>query len=147
MDRLKAFLNRAGKRTIFYIAFNALLALGIGIYNYSVLTKMRRENILDDKSLVALVVASTVFCISSVSISIFYTRMRSKNKELPFYKKYGEVMEENIKELRRQKHNFDNILASLYGYVQMGRIEEFRNMTGELLENEEGFDGPEDRGC
>ena len=97
-------------------------------YYYSTTTKHRIDYLL----IINLIML--FYCFLNLATTILLVRYTEHKNQLEQIEKYNAEIENSIGKLRQQKHNFDNILASLYGYSNSGELEDFKSMLQKSID-------------
>jgi len=118
----------------FGIAFNSLLTLLFIFPSIIIIISY-----LEDKPLeMETIIISLISMLAIVVLSIFNSQKRYNliisEKNLEKEKNYNVMLESLVDSLRTFKHDYNNTLSTLYGYVQLGDMESLKRMFKEILE-------------
>lgn len=84
------------------------------------------------------IIISLISMIAMFILSIFNAQKRYNlllsEKELEYQKNYNTTLQSLVDSLRTFKHDYNNTLATLYGYVQLNDIKSLKRMFKEILE-------------
>ncbi len=80
-----------------------------------------------------LIIAYFLFSIYNINTAF---RLESKSEELEYQVFYNKTLEAILNDLRRSKHNYNNILAVINGYVMVNRWDGLKSYMRELIQNE-----------
>ncbi len=82
---------------------------------------------------VFLILCYFIFSIYNINTSF---QLESKRQELEYQLFYNKTLESIMNNLRRFKHNYNNMLAVINGYIMVKRWDELKNYMGEILQQE-----------
>lgn len=80
-----------------------------------------------------LIIAYFLFSIYNINTSF---QLESKSQELEYQVFYNKTLESILSDLRRFKHNYNNTLAVINGYVMVNRWDGLKSYMRELIQNE-----------
>ncbi|MCX7746368.1 MAG: GHKL domain-containing protein [Clostridia bacterium] len=66
-------------------------------------------------------------------------QLEQKSKELEYQVCFNKTLQCLTEDLKRSKHNFNNVLAVIYGYIGMKNLEGLKNYVHDILKEEERF--------
>lgn len=126
-----------GKYLVF-ISSHLVMTFLIIVFNIQILTNKiiyLNQNGSENASIAILLFILTGYFIFNIIYTINITNYEIKNQELLYQKFYNKSLENMMTEIRRFKHNFDNILASISGYIQVNQWDNLTKYVNELIED------------
>ncbi len=82
---------------------------------------------------IVLILSYFLFSIYNINTSF---QLESKRQELEYQVFYNNTLESIMNNLRRFKHNYNNMLAVINGYVMVKRWDELKNYMNEIVQQE-----------
>jgi len=116
------------------IAFNSLLTLLFVLPSASIIASY-----IENKPLsIQAIIASISSMLAMLVLSIFNSQKRYNlvisEKNLEYEKNHNLILQSLVDGLRTFKHDYNNTLSTLYGYVQLGDMKSLKRMFKEILE-------------
>lgn len=74
-----------------------------------------------------------IFAIYLIASSVLYLFLKTKSRQLEEQTAYNQLLTDVANDLRRYKHDFKNILASIGGYLQYGQYEALKSFYNEII--------------
>lgn len=127
---LKMYTNRT--------VFNKKYELAIILYGFSMISTLAINAIiaenarLSNSEIVLTVVTTFIFFLMNVGFFLFIRRLAKKEEELAYQEMYNKALHSIITQLSEFKHNYDNTIASICGYVEFGEQESLLNFMNEI---------------
>lgn len=105
-------------KMIFVVSFIIVTTIIITI-NYYIYFTSDLSSTADKNLLILFEIVILIFAGLSTTVCIVFIRFEAKDQELTYQRFYNSAMDNIITDLRSQTHNFDNVLASIGGYIQL----------------------------
>jgi len=116
------------------IAFNSLLTLLFIFPSLSIIISYIENQPLSIQNIIITIISMSAILILSIFNSQKRYNLLVSQQELEFQKSYNTILQSLVDSLRTFKHDYNNTLATLYGYVQLNDIDSLKKMFKEILE-------------
>ena len=116
------------------IAFNSLLTLLFILPSLCIIASYIEKRPLSIQNIIITIISMMAILILSIFNSQKRYNLLMSEKELEDQKNYNTILQSLVDSLRTFKHDYNNTLATLYGYVQLGDMESLKRMFKEILE-------------
>lgn len=128
------FTNVDKQRKDIGIAFNSLLTLLFVFPSINIIISYIEQKPLS----IGNIIVNIASMLSMLVLSIFNSQKRYNliisEKNLEYEKNHNVILQSLVDGLRTFKHDYNNTLSTLYGYVQLGDMESLKRMFKEILE-------------
>lgn len=127
---LKIYTNRT--------VFNKKYELAIILYGFSMISALiiniviAQNARLSTSEMVLTVVTTFIFFLMNVGFVLFVRRLAKKEEELAYQEMYNKTLHSIVTQLSEFKHNYDNTIASICGYIEFGEQESLLNFMNEI---------------
>ncbi|AEY66164.1 GHKL domain-containing protein [Clostridium sp. BNL1100] len=95
-------------------------------------TMIAQANRLNVGEMVVSIGTSIFFLLMNIVFLYFITKFTKREQELEYQKHYNKSLGDIVNQLSAFKHNFDNMLATMSGYIEFGKWEGLTDFVNEI---------------
>lgn len=116
------------------IAFNSLLTLLFIFPSLGIIISYIENQPLSIQNIIITIISMSAILVLSIFNSQKRYNLLVSQQELECQKSYNTILQSLVDSLRTFKHDYNNTLATLYGYVQLNDMDSLKKMFKEILE-------------